>query len=142
MTLDLLEVERRMQPGAWFMHVFLLKGTSLAEVLPNDARTLAVLGVSAELDGQRLAKLLESGAKSDWFWSFRTGEYKVEMRRRHGFITCPWALDELEPGAVGQLSFPTANQFLTVARVNDWNPIANPALYLISLSVSEANLIL
>lgn len=110
MTLDLLEVERRMQPGAWFTHGFLLKGTSLAEVLANDARALAALGVSAEQVGQRLSKLLESGAKSDWFWPFRTGEYKVEIRRRRGFITCPWALAEFEPCAVGQLSFPTANQ--------------------------------
>jgi hypothetical protein len=112
MTIELLEVERRMQPGAWFTHGFLLKGASLAEVLANDARTLAALGVTAEQVGQRLAELLESGAKSDWFWPLRTGEYKVEMRRRRGFITCPWALDELEPCVVGQLSPPTANQFL------------------------------
>lgn len=112
MSLDLLEVERRMQPGAWSTHGFLLKGHSLAEVLANDARALAALGFSAELVGQRLSKLLESGAKSDWFWPFRTGEHKVEIRRRRGFITCPWALAEFEPCAVGQLSFPTANEFL------------------------------
>jgi hypothetical protein len=116
MTLDLLEVERRMQPGAWFAHGFLIKDTSLAEVLANDARAMAALGVSAEQLGQRLAKLLESGAKSDWFAPFRTGEYKVEIRRWRGFITCPWALDEFEPCVVGQLSFPTANQFLIQKR--------------------------
>jgi hypothetical protein len=112
MTLELLEVERRMQPGAWFTHGFLLKSTSLTEVLANDARTLAALGVTAEQVGRKLSELLESGAKSDWFWPLRTGGYKVEIRRRRGFITCPWAPDEFEPCVVGQLSPPTANQFL------------------------------
>ena len=112
MTLELSEVERRMRPGAWFTHGFLLKDTSLAEVLAQDARTLAALGVTAEQVGRRLAELLQSGAKSDWFWPFQTGEYKVEIRRRRGFITCPWAPDEFAPCVVGQLSPPTANQFL------------------------------
>jgi hypothetical protein len=105
-----------MQPGAWFTHGFLLKDTSLAKVLADDARTLAALGVTAEQVGQRLAELLESGAKSDWFSPLRTGEYKVEIRRRRGFITCPWAPDEFEPCVVGRLSRPTANQFLIKRR--------------------------
>jgi hypothetical protein len=112
MTLALSEVERRMQPGAWFTDGFLLRGTSLTKVLADDARALAALGVTAQEVGQRLAELLESNSKSDWFWPFRTGQYKVEIRRRRGFITCPWAPDELEPCVVGQLSRPTANQFL------------------------------
>ena len=116
MTLELSEVERRMQPGAWFTYGFLLKDTSLAKVLADDARTLAALGVTAEQVGQRLGELLESGAKSDWFWPLRTGEYKVEIRRRRGFITCPWAPDEFEPCVVGKLSRPTANQFLIQRR--------------------------
>lgn len=112
MTLELSEVERRMQPGAWFTDGFLLKGTSLSEVLSEDARSLSALGVTAVEIGQRLAQLLESGMKSDWFRPFQRGEYKVEMRRRRGFITCPWAPDEFVPCAVGQLTRPTANQFL------------------------------
>jgi hypothetical protein len=101
-----------MQPGAWFTHGFLLQDTSLAEVLANDARTLAALGVTAEQVGQSLAELLKSGAKSDWFSPLQTEGYKVEIRRRRGFITCPWAPDEFEPCVVGGLSAPTANQFL------------------------------
>lgn len=112
MTLELSEVERRMQPGAWFTHGFLLTDTSLAAVLAGDSRALAALGVTPGEVGQRLAELLESGATSDWFWPFRTGEYKVEIRRRRGLITCPWAPDEFEPCVVGHLTIPTANQFL------------------------------
>jgi hypothetical protein len=101
-----------MQPGAWFTHGFLLMDTPLAEVLAEDARTLTALGITAEQVGLRLAELLESGAKSDWFWPFQTGEYGVEIRRRRGLITCPWASDESEPCAIGQGGHPTANQFL------------------------------
>ncbi|MDX6385082.1 MAG: hypothetical protein QOK48_2655 [Blastocatellia bacterium] len=112
MALELAEVERRMQPGAWFTHGFLQESTSLAELLANDAHTLTALGVKAEQVGQKLAQLLEAGAKSDWFWPFRTGEYKVEIRRRRGFITCPWAPAEFAPCVVGHGSPATANQFL------------------------------
>ena len=112
MTLELSEVERRMQPGAWFTHGFLLEGISLDEVLANDLGTLRALGVTAEQVGQRLAELLESSSKSDWFWPFRTADYKIEIRRRRGLITCPWAPDEFEPCVVGKLTPPTANQFL------------------------------
>ena len=112
MTPELSEVEKRMQPGAWFTHGFLLKDTSLAEVLANDARTLTALSVTAEQVGQRLAELLESAPKSDWFMPFQRGEYKVEIRRRRGLITCPWAPDEFEPCNIGHPSPPTANQFL------------------------------
>ena len=112
MMVELSEVERRMQPGAWFTHGFLVKDTSLAELLANDASTLNALGVTAEQVGTRLGELLDSGAKSDWFWPFRTGDYKVEIRRRRGLITCPWAPDEFELCVVGRPSPPTANQFL------------------------------
>src|SRR5687767_10758828 len=113
MTPELSEVERRMRPGEWFTDGFLLNDTLLVDVLANDARTLSALGVTAAQIGQKLADLLESaGAKSDWFRPLPRGEYKVEIRRRRGFITCPWAPDEFEPCAVGKLSPPTANQFL------------------------------
>jgi hypothetical protein len=116
MTPELSEVERRMQPGAWYPHGFLQKDSSLAEVLANDARTLADLGVTAEQVGQRLAELLESGSESDWSRPAQAGEYKVEIRRRRGFITCPWAPDEFEPCTIGNLSRPTANEFLLQRR--------------------------
>ena len=112
MTPDLSVVEKRMQPGAWFASGFLLENTSLAEVLENDRRTLVALNVTSEQIGLRLAELLEQAGKSDWFWPLRTAEYKVEMRRRRGFITCPWAPDEFEPCVIGHLTRPTANQFV------------------------------
>ena len=101
-----------MQPGAWFASGFLLENTSLAEVLDHDRRTLTALSVTAEEIGQKLAELLGQAGKSDWFWPFRTAEYKVEIRRRRGFITCPWAPDEFQPCTVGHMTPPTANQFL------------------------------
>ena len=100
-----------MQPGAWFTHGFLLADTSLTEVLRRDAQTLAEMGVTAQQVGQRLAELLEPAATSDWFRPHRSEGYKVEIRRRRGFITCPWAPDEFEPCVVGHLSPPTANHF-------------------------------
>ena len=112
MTLDLSVVEKRMQPGAWFAPGFLLENTSLAGVLENDRRTLAALSVTAGEIGQKLAELLEQAGKSDWFWPLRTAGFKVEIRRRRGFITCPWAPDEFEPCTVGHMTPPTANQFL------------------------------
>jgi hypothetical protein len=112
MTLDLSVVEKRMQPGAWFASGFLLENTSLAEVLDNDRRTLAALSVSAEEIGTKLSELLAHAGKSDWFWPLRTAEFKVEIRRRRGFITCPWSPDEFEPCTAGHLTPPTANQFL------------------------------
>jgi hypothetical protein len=112
MTLDLSTVEKRMQPGAWFASGFLLENTSLAEVLDKDRRTLAALSVTAEEVGNKLAELLAQAGKSDWFWPLRTAEFKVEIRRRRGFITCPWAPDEFEPCNIGHMTPPTANQFL------------------------------
>ena len=112
MTVELSEVERRMQPGAWFTNGFLQQNASLAQVLQKDSNMLNVLGVTAEQVGTRLAELIESSAKSDWFSPFRTGNYKVEIRRRRGFITCPWAPEEFEPCVVGQGSQPTANEFV------------------------------
>ncbi len=112
MTLELSEVERRMRPGAWFTHGFLSANSSLAAVLADDAGRLTALGVTAGQIGERLAELLKSDAKSDWFWPFQTGEHTVEIRRRRGFITCPWAPDEFEPCVVGHSTPPTANEFL------------------------------
>lgn len=112
--LELSEVEKRMKPGAWFTHGFLPENASLAEVLAKDAETLARLGseITAGQIGQKLREVLESAAESDWFWSFRSGEYKVQIRRRRGFITCPWASDEFEPCPFGNSGRPTANEFL------------------------------
>lgn len=119
MTPDLSEIERRMRPGAWSTHGFLLTNTSLEEVLANDAGTLASLGIAAKQVGQGLAELLEAaGSKSDWFRPFRTGEYKVEIRRRRGLLTCPWAPDEFEPCVVGTFLPPTANEFLIEHRAS------------------------
>jgi hypothetical protein len=101
-----------MQPGAWFTHGFLVMGTPLVDVLAEDAHTLIELRVTAEQIGCRLAELLQSAAKSDWFRPFRTGGYGVEIHRRRGLIACPWASDEFESCATGKGGHPTANQFV------------------------------
>lgn len=101
-----------MQPGAWFTHGFLVRGTPLEGVLADDARTLAALKITAEQIGTRLAELLQSAAKSDWFRPFRSAAYRVEIHRRRGLIACPWANDEFEPCAIGSGGHPTANQFV------------------------------
>jgi hypothetical protein len=101
-----------MQPGAWFARGFLVAGTALAQVLADDAERLARLGVTAEQVGGRLAALLESGAESDWLSPAVRGAYRIELHRRRGFITCPWAPEEFEPCAVGLGARPTANEYL------------------------------
>ena len=107
--MELEEIERRMRPGGWYTRPMLLQGDSLAAILEEDARRLARLGASAADLGGRLAELLASASKSDWFRPFRGGPFAVELRRRRGLIPCPWAPDETSRCAAG--SRPTANQF-------------------------------
>lgn len=116
MTPLLPEIEQRMQPGAWDSHGFLLPGVSLADVVADDAARLAALGVTAAEVGQKLAEVLASGASSDWLRPFKAGPFNVEILRRRGFITCPWALEEFQACAVGHPFAATANQFRIVRR--------------------------
>jgi hypothetical protein len=118
MTPSLPELEQRMQPGAWDTHGFMLHGASLADVVASDAAKLASLGVTAAQVGQDLALVLESGAASDWLRPFKAGPYSVEILRRRGFITCPWATEEFQACAAGHPFAATANQFRIVRRLS------------------------
>lgn len=114
--MDLEEIERRMRPGGWSVKPLLLEGESLALTLEEDARRLVRLGVSSEALGQGLAELLAGAAKSDWFRPFRSGPYAVELRRRRGLISCPWAPEEGMRCPAGAGSRATANQFAITHR--------------------------
>lgn len=118
MTATLPEVEQRMLPGAWDTHGFLLQGVSLAEVVARDAAKLAPLGVTAAQVGQKLADVLASGASSDWLRPFKAGVFSVEILRRRGFITCPWAPEEFQACSAAQPFAATANQFRIVRRLS------------------------
>lgn len=96
------------------MSGFLAADASLADVLAADARELAQLSVSAAELGERLRELLERGAKSDWFRGKRVGEHRVELHRRRGLLTCPWAPEEFTACSVGLGSGPTSNEFVLV----------------------------
>ena len=112
------ELERRMQPGGWSPKPMLLPGDSLAARLENDATRLAQLGTSAQTLGNRLAELLASAGGSDWFLPRRHAGYEVELRKRRGLITCPWAEEEYAKCSHGPGVRPTANEFV-VRRVKD-----------------------
>ncbi len=116
MTIDLAQVERRMQPGAWDTAGFLTPDASLEEVLAGDSQTLAARGLNAAALGAKLCRLLEeaSAAHSDWGRPARLGLHDVEIVRQRGLITCPWAPEEFEACAVGGGSRPTANRFSVV----------------------------
>lgn len=103
-----------MRPGAWTVTGFLAADASLAEVLAADTAELARLSVSAGELGERLRDLLERGSKSDWFRGKRVGEHRVEIHRRRGLLTCPWAPEEFAACPVGRGSGPTSNEFVVV----------------------------
>jgi hypothetical protein len=100
-----------MLPGGWHSRPLLLPDRTLEAVLGQDALTLDKLGVSAEAVGQGLADILDQGRESDWFRPFRHPLLDVEVRRRRGFITCPWAAEETEKCMAGKGGRATANEF-------------------------------
>jgi hypothetical protein len=112
MSVTVDELERRMRPGGWSPKPMLLPGEPLAARLENDATRLAQLGTTAEALGTRLAELLASAAGSDWFRPRRHADYDVELRKRRGLITCPWAEEEYAKCAHGLGVRPTANEFV------------------------------
>jgi len=112
MPLTVDEVERRMRPGGWSPKPMLLPGESLAARLETDATRLAQLGTAAEALGTRLAELLTSAEGSDWFRPRRHADYDVELRKRRGLITCPWAEEEYAKCAHGLGARATANEFV------------------------------
>ena len=103
-----------MRPGAWTVTGFLAADASLGDVLAADAADLARLSVSAGELGERLRELLERGSKSDWLRGRRVGEHRVELHRRRGLLTCPWAPEEFTACTVGRGSGPTSNEFVVV----------------------------
>jgi hypothetical protein len=100
-----------MQPGGWNSKPMLLPGQSLESIIAEDGQRLATLQVSHETLGTKLGELLEKGRDTDWFRPFRQSGVDVEVRRRRGFITCPWAEEEFEKCSVGQGGRATANEF-------------------------------
>ena len=103
-----------MRPGAWTVTGFLAADASLGEVLAADGAELERLSVRAGELGERLRELLERGSKSDWFRGKRVGEHRVELHRRRGLLTCPWAREEFAACPVGRGSGPTSNEFVLV----------------------------
>lgn len=101
-----------MLPGGWHSRPLLLPGQPLETILDQDAQRLRTLGISAETLGQALAQVLAQASDSDWFRPFRHSQLDVEVRRRRGFITCPWAVDETEKCVIGQGGRATANEFV------------------------------
>ena len=110
--MDLKEVDRRMQPGGWNTKPMLLPGYALDSIIAEDASRLAALQVSHETLGTKLAELIAKGSKTDWFRPFRQSGIDVELHRRRGFITCPWAAEEFAKCTVGAGGRATANEFL------------------------------
>jgi hypothetical protein len=106
------ELERRMRPGGWSTKPMLLQDQSLAALLEDDASRLARQGTTAEALGTRLAELLQSAAGSDWLRPRRHAGYDVELRKRRGFITCPWAEEEFAKCTHGLGARATANEFV------------------------------
>lgn len=112
MVVSVDEVERRMRPGGWSPKPMLVAGESLAARLETDATRLAQLGATAEALGARLGELLASAEGSDWFRPRRRADYEVELRKRRGLITCPWADEEYAKCSHGTGTRATANEFV------------------------------
>ena len=116
--MELDELERRMRPGGWFTRPLLTSSESLSERLQEDAQRLQRLGTTASALGERLGALLAGASGTDWFDGLRLGDFDVELHRRRGFITCPWAPDEFQKCLVGKGGRATANEFVVRQRVS------------------------
>jgi hypothetical protein len=110
--MQLGELERRMRPGGWVARPLLARNESLSARLQDDAQRLKQLGTTAPILGKRLAELLAGASTSDWFRPRGQGDFEVELHRRRGFITCPWASEEYAKCVVGEGSRATANEFV------------------------------
>jgi hypothetical protein len=109
---DLELVEQRMQPGGWDPSGFLLPGTSLAQLLVEDADNLTRLALSSAQTGSRLIELVDAASATDFRRPLSVDHYSVEVIRQRGLITCPWAPDEFEFCPQGSGGLPTANLFV------------------------------
>jgi hypothetical protein len=101
-----------MRTGGWFVRPMLRQEDSLADIVAADARFLEGMGLTSAQLGIQLAELLASAPKTDWFRPLRFRGMDVELHRRRGLITCPWAPGEFVPCEHGGGFRPTANEFL------------------------------
>ncbi len=110
--MQLEETERRMRPGGWTARPLLAHDESLSARLQDDAHRLKRMGTTGSVLGGRLAELLAGASASDWFRPRGQGDFEVELHRRRGFVTCPWAPEEYAKCVVGEGSRATANEFV------------------------------
>ena len=102
-----------MRPGGWNPAPMLQPDESLEERLLDDARRLREAGAAAPELGAALAGLLEGAQGTDWSHPVARGELEVELRRRRGVMTCPWATEEYASCGEGDGGKRAgANQFL------------------------------
>jgi len=86
---------------------------SLQERIEADAALLQGLSLDASELGGRLGALLAAARESDWFLPATEGGFEVEVHRRRGVATCPWAPEEHESCGRGDGGKRAgANQFL------------------------------
>lgn len=90
-----------MRPGGWFVEPLLLPGEGLEERIAADAERAQALGHDPAGLGGRLGELLEGAGESDWFSPAVRERFRVEIRRRRGILTCPWAPEEYARCAFG-----------------------------------------
>lgn len=101
MTVPAAEVERRLRADGWFIAPPLGADEALAGCLEQDATTVRAAGTTAAALGGALGELLAAATGSDWSRPVSVGPLKVELVRRRGVSTCPWAAAEHEPCAYG-----------------------------------------
>lgn len=101
-----------MRPGGWSVKPMLLAHEALAVRLAEDMSRLEQIGTTTATLGTHLVQLLASASRSDWFRPRRLGDFDVELHKRRGLITCPWAPEEHVACAHGLGSRPTANEFV------------------------------
>ena len=94
-VVPLAEVEARMRPGNYSQSGFLGHNESLVEVLQNDARELAELGVEASELSAALGRLLETAIVARRSVT-RVGHHDVRIRQYKGFQICPFAPEPFE----------------------------------------------
>jgi hypothetical protein len=82
-----------MRAGGWYVAP-MLTDESLEERIAADARVLQAHGATAVELGHRLGALLEAARDSDWFIPASEDGFAIEVHRRRGVSTCPWAPEE------------------------------------------------
>jgi hypothetical protein len=86
------ELESRMRPGALSQGGFLGENERLADVLAEDSRMLAELGVTHEELAEKLGALIKKGDSASP-QTARTDRFEVSVTSYSGFQMCPWSPD-------------------------------------------------